>query len=320
MINRTKRKMMILMSRDKMKNLLTFCPSTSSVLSLSLTNTKQQYLVFIVITILVSQLITTSVINTTEQQQDATNTNALDTKPPINRLLIMTLAKDLTSEPFQRFNQSVHTYELDLLVLGNELNDEKETQRIDLVRKALATYKNDKDLLVIVLADGEDIIFNGDKAGILDRFMGKFYQNTRIVFAADTECWPLPSLQSNYSAIVEQTGKSEQKARFLNSGAFIGYAPYLWQLLNLNHVEKKNKVYERNNFEQIYYTEAYLSDEVRAKLGIQLDQSSELFQSLRLQEREVEIRLEGNNSSRLVNVVHNTEPLILNANGPSKVS
>ena len=72
---------------------------------------------------------------------------------------------------------------------------------------------------------------------------------------------------------------------------------------------------------KLYYTKAYIDDEVRAEYGLFLDNRAEFFQNLNGAIEEVSINfsttIKGEN--RLRNDVYNTNPLIIHGNGPSKV-
>lgn len=264
-----------------------------------------------------------------EQRQDDAQVPAPSVnKPSVGRLLVITVTQDSDSDAFQRFNRSVEAYELDLLVLEQTKGDVtladksdshvevdfKQTpkNRLDLLRKALATYKNEEDLVVVAL-DGDNVILNGDRGQILDRFLGQFKEKTRIVFSAQALCLPDESLELNYSIPI-RGGE-----RFLNAAAFVGYAPSLWQMLNAEPPQASESKKVADNSDQLFYSRVYLNDDLRQKLAIELDHRAELFQSLEQQERDVELVFEPS-SVKLKNVAYQSEPVVLSSNGPSKVS
>lgn len=101
-------------------------------------------------------------------------------------------------------------------------------------------------------------------------------------------------------------------SRYLNSGAFIGYASYLWRLLK--------KPIANTDDDQLYYTEIYLDEKMRHELNIQLDIKSEIFQNLNGAKDDVklDVNLESNNGT-LKNIHFQTQPNIIHGNGLSKI-
>lgn len=253
-------------------------------------------------------------------------------KQPINRLLVMTITKDPNNESFQRFNRSIEAFNLDLTVL---FEDKKKLQqkdgkiphdkiqdttkglgKLDAFKRALAVHKNEQDL-VVMLVDSSNSIFNGNKKDILTRF-NRFNPETKILFSADSKCWPDPKLASKYpkNTALNDNDKSE---RFLNSEALIGYAPMLWELLNLsNEVTIEHNDDKASEDFQLYCTNSYLDPNIRQKLAIELDHKAELFQNLRSSESSVEVELNSDNV-KLKNRAYHTEPVVVHGNGQSKV-
>lgn len=249
-------------------------------------------------------LLSTFTFITVSSQQ----TNSL--RPPVNRFLVVTVVADPNHEGFHRFNRSIQTYGLELSVLTPSADQAKRPERrLELYRKALAVHKNEQDLLVM-LVESQNLVFNGDRKAILERFE-RFKPNTRILFSAESTYWPDASPESNYSA------PSDGGDRSLNSAAFLGYAPALWDLLNLsNEVDGP----QSDPIDQLYYTNAYSKQEIRNKLAIELDHRAELFQSLRSFESDVELELNVD-GVKLKNVAYLTEPVVVHANSnTSKVS
>lgn len=107
------------------------------------------------------------------------------------------------------------------------------------------------------------MIFLGGLPAIVERFQ-EF--NARILFSAEGYCWPDKSLANNYPPV--SRGK-----RYLNSGGFIGYASDLYAILNNASIKDEED-------DQLFYTMAYLNEEVRTRHKIKLDHKSEIFQNL----------------------------------------
>lgn len=137
--------------------------------------------------------------------------------------------------------------------------------------------------------------------------MKKFKETgARVLFSAEKFCWPDVKLASKYPTV-------EPKAsRYLNSGAFIGYAPEIWQLLQPS--------IENLEDDQLYYTKSYLNEELREKLGMKLDVESHIFQNLNGAKDDVKLDVDlDTNRGTLKNINFLTTPSVIHGNGPSKV-
>lgn len=123
----------------------------------------------------------------------------------------------------------------------------------------------------------------------------------------------------------------ERGKRFLNSGLFMGYAPELHQILNSGEIANDDD-------DQLFYTKVFLDEKKRQELNIKLDHRSEIFQNLNGAVSDVELRFIGTSpfvivlkvekwfstqfigtESHLQNTVYNTVPLVIHANGPTKL-
>ncbi|KAJ6218725.1 hypothetical protein RDWZM_004537 [Blomia tropicalis] len=231
-----------------------------------------------------------------------------------DNLVVVTVATQIT-EGFLRFNRSVNLYGLKLEVLG--LSQQWEGgdvahrpgggQKILLLKKYMESVKDQKDLIVL-FTDSYDVVFNGGLKEILNRFHSF---ESKLVFSSEKFCWPDPSLESEYP-------KSDGK-RFLNSGAFIGYAPTVYSIVSHKNIENDDD-------DQLYYTKIYLDSKLREQHKIKLDLLSELFQNLNGALSDVEIRFsqaneidETNADASLLNKLYQTNPIIVHGNGNSKI-
>lgn len=86
-----------------------------------------------------------------------------------------------------------------------------------------------------------------------------------MLFGAEHYIWPDKTLKHIYPAA--------EGARFLNSGMFIGYATELYEIL-------KSSPIKNTDDDQLFYTRAYLDENLREKLKIKLDHTSSIFQNL----------------------------------------
>lgn len=108
-----------------------------------------------------------------------------------------------------------------------------------------------------------DVIFLSNLLSIVTKFKEL---DARVLFSAEGTIWPDKSLDSQYP--LPTKGK-----RYLNSGAFIAYAPELWEILN-------DKDLADDEDDQLFYTKVYVDETKREKLKFKLDHTSEIFQNL----------------------------------------
>lgn len=133
---------------------------------------------------------------------------------------------------------------------------------MNLLINELEPFKDDPNK-IIFFTDAYDVIFLSNLQSIVDKFKST---EARVLFSAESACWPDSSLANKYPQPLK--GK-----KYLNSGAFIAYAPELYEILTLDIIED-------NGDDQLYYTRAYLDEERRKKLQFKLDHTSEVFQNL----------------------------------------
>lgn len=286
-------------------------------------NRKFRYYHNLVYSLVIVTYLTTSTVIGTESASDVKK-DGLEDKQPINRLLVMTITNDPNNESFQRFNRSIEAFNLDLTVLfenekkvqqDDKIQTNKGAGKLDSFKRALAVHKNEQDL-VLMLVDSSNSIFNGNKKDILARF-NKFNPRTKILFSADSKCWPDPKLASKYPKNAAFGDDNDKSERFLNSEALIGFAPMLYELLNLSNeitIEHNNKASDEDF--QLYCTNSFLDTNIRQKLAIELDHSAELFQNLHSSESSVEVELDSD-GVKLKNRAYHTEPVVVHGNGRS---
>ncbi|XP_015835811.1 procollagen-lysine,2-oxoglutarate 5-dioxygenase isoform X2 [Tribolium castaneum] len=229
-------------------------------------------------------------------------------------ILVFTVASEPT-DGFQRYLSSAHHYHIAPTVLGfgQEWKGGSDIKnrpgggwKINLLKTALEPHKDDPTK-IILFTDGYDVIFTDT----LDAILRKFKETkARVLFGAESSCWPDVQLAPKYPQVTE--GK-----RFLNSGLYMGYAPDLWQVLTFDVIEDTDD-------DQLFFTKAYLDEDLRKKVGFKLDHKSEIFQNLNGAVSEVELfevkAKEGPEEYKIQNVLYHTVPLILHGNGPSKLS
>ncbi|KRT80915.1 hypothetical protein AMK59_4922 [Oryctes borbonicus] len=146
-------------------------------------------------------------------------------------------------------------------------------------------------------------MFLGDLRNIVEAFK---MTGARVLFGAEVFCWPDETLASKYPKI-------ERGKPYLNSGLYMGYMPEIWELLQRKDIEDTDD-------DQLFFTEAYLDENVRERLKFKLDHESQIFQNLNGAINEVQLLGEGKEHDiRVKNVITHTEPLIVHGNGPSKI-
>lgn len=79
----------------------------------------------------------------------------------------------------------------------------------------------------------------------------------------------------------------ENGKRFLNSGLFMGFAPELYQLVTAYPFPPEGN-------DQQYFSQLYIDEEFRRKIGFKLDNQCTVFQTIEGSQNDIEIRYTGN--------------------------
>lgn len=184
-------------------------------------------------------------------------------------MLVLTVATSQT-EGFERYLRSAREYGIEPTAIGlgtewrggNVKHHSGGGYKINLLRKQVEAFKEDVDKIVL-FTDAYDVIFLSNLQAIVEKFR---QSEARVLFSAENSCWPDSSLANKYPKPVR--GK-----RYLNSGAFIAYAPELYEMLSSEELADDGD-------DQLFYTKIYLDQEKRDKLHFKLDHVSEIFQNL----------------------------------------
>lgn len=222
-------------------------------------------------------------------------------------LLVLTVATKET-EGFRRFQRSakVFNYDVQVLGLGEEWHGDDEStaagggQKVRLLKSALEPLP-DKENLIVLFTESYDVIFASGPAELLKKFK---QAKCRVLFSAETLVYPDRKLDAKYPQVV--TGK-----RYLGSGGLMGYADHLWKLV-------ADWDGRDNDSDQLFYTKAFLDPEKREKINITLDNRSRVFQNLYGGVDDIVLKFE-NGKVRARNVVHDTLPVVIHGNGPTKL-
>ncbi|XP_062134515.1 procollagen-lysine,2-oxoglutarate 5-dioxygenase [Drosophila sulfurigaster albostrigata] len=233
---------------------------------------------------------------------DASTSNLND------KIKVFTVASEPT-DGYRRYIRSSHVYDIEVTTLGmgeewtgGDMKTAGGGVKINLLRKAIEPLKDAQDTL-IMFTDSYDVIITARLEEILEKFKET---GAKLLFSAEKFCWPDKSLANKYP---EVEGKA---SRYLNSGAFIGYAPQVYALLE--------EPIEDTGDDQLYFTKVFLDETKRAKLGMKLDTQSRLFQSLHGAKNDVKLKVDlDSNQGTLQNIDFMTTPAIIHGNGLSKV-
>ncbi|XP_073840041.1 procollagen lysyl hydroxylase [Musca autumnalis] len=245
----------------------------------------------------------------TEEETPVTVTPVAGEETPLDvKVKVFTVATERT-DGFLRYMRSAKVYDIDVTPLGldqewqgGDMTSVGGGFKVNLLKAAVKPLKDEKDTL-IMFTDSYDVVFTTR----LNEIVKKFKEfDARILFSAEKFCWPDVKLATKYPQV-------EPKAsRYLNSGAFIGYAPEIWELLqpSIDNLED----------DQLYYTKSFLNEELREKLSMKLDTESKVFQNLNGAKDDVklDVNLETNRGT-LKNINFLTTPSVIHGNGPSKV-
>lgn len=254
--------------------------------------------------------------------------NAVDGGRRRRELAILTVATDRTAG-YVRFERSCRAYGLSCIPLGmgtewrggDMANGPGGGWKTNLLRDALDEMLSDEDDsaggddgdALVMFTDSYDVILTGTAEDILQRYDDS---GATVLFGAEDFCWPDKSLKSSYPPPPIENG-----LKFLNSGGFVGPASTLRAILDAG-----GDIQDGDD-DQLYYTLIYLNAVLRERFNIKLDHAASLFQNLNGQYDDVKIVfppvLEGKDAPKLqepylLNKVHNTRPLVVHGNGPSK--
>ncbi|XP_032202383.1 procollagen-lysine,2-oxoglutarate 5-dioxygenase 2 isoform X1 [Mustela erminea] len=224
-----------------------------------------------------------------------------------DKLLVITVATK-ESDGFHRFMQSAKYFNYTVKVLGqgeewrggDGINSIGGGQKVRLMKEVMEHYANQEDL-VILFTECFNVIFAGGPEEVLKKFQKS---NHKVVFAADGILWPDKRLADKYPIV--HIGK-----RYLNSGGFIGYAPYINKIVQQWNLQD-------NDDDQLFYTKIYIDPLKREAINITLDHKCKIFQALNGAVDEVVLRFE-NGKARAKNVFYETLPVAINGNGPTKI-
>ena len=234
--------------------------------------------------------------------------NSTDEKK--DTIKVFTVATERT-DGFQRYMRSARVYDIDVTPLGldtewkgGDMEGPGGGFKINLLRKALEPIKTEQNTIVL-FTDSYDVLFTTGLSEIVRKFKES---GAKLLFSAEKYCWPDQDLAKSYPEVMPTASK------YLNSGAFIGYAPQVYALI------MAKPVINDTEDDQLYYTKCFLNAELRQELGMQLDIKSKLFQNLNGAKNDVKLSVDlETNEGVLENTNFLTYPSVVHGNGPSKL-
>lgn len=224
-----------------------------------------------------------------------------------SEFIVFTVATE-NNDGFERFMDSAakFNYNVKVLGMGQEWTggDVALThgggQKVRLLKEALEPHKYSGNL-VVMFVDSYDVVFTIES----DRLLKRFQQfDVNVVFSAEAFCWPDISLDEFYPTV------SVTEKRYLNSGAFMGYAPQLYTISTSSTILDDDD-------DQLFYTNIFLNE--RKKYKMILDTKSYIFQNLNGALDDVTVKFEDDHSF-LFNIVTQNIPAVVHGNGPIKAA
>tara|TARA_Y100000004_G_scaffold135629_1_gene153506 strand:- start:193 stop:2382 length:2190 start_codon:yes stop_codon:yes gene_type:complete len=163
-------------------------------------------------------------------------------------------------------------------------------QKINILKQTIKDLPNET---LVVFTDGYDVLYNEGLNKLIKNF--KTF-NTKVLFGAETSCWPDESLKSEYP---ETVLTMNSPFKFLNSGVIIGYVEELKKIT-------KEDISDTDD-DQLYYTKKYLSNQ----FDIKLDHNCEVIQNTAGSQ---DFRINKLNS-KFENTLFDKTPCIVHGNG-----
>ena len=168
---------------------------------------------------------------------------------------------------YRRYITSCEIYGVKPIVLGmghdwkggNMINGPGGGHKINLFKEYLNTIDTNQ---LIIFSDSYDVIMNNHINILIAKYHELF--EDKIVFAADTACWPDVNLSNAYPNL--STKYCDLSTKYLNSGVFIGYSD------DIKNIVKRHINNEEDD--QLYYTYEFLYNN---KNKINIDYQCELF-------------------------------------------
>ncbi|KAL7399025.1 hypothetical protein ABVT39_018749 [Epinephelus coioides] len=225
---------------------------------------------------------------------------------PDGKLLVVTVATKET-DGFKRFLRSAKHFNYTVKVLGqgqkwnggDYMSAPGGGQKVQLLKVALEKMKTEDKIILFI--DSYDVVFASGPKELLKKFQQARH---KVVFSSESLIWPDRHLEDKHPHIIEGN-------RFLGSGGFIGYLPNIKEMI-------ADWTGKDSDSDQLFFTKMYIDAVKRKSINITLDSKCRLFQNLHGALDEVVLKFE-DGRVRARNVLHDTLPVIIHGNGPTKL-
>ena len=188
-------------------------------------------------------------------------------KHPERRIVAAIYASHAGSDDrFCRSLESAIAHNVSISLLGWNIPWKGLSQKLEAVYR-LATSLPPHD--VVLFTDAYDIMFADSEKSILNNFVK---MNATIMFSAECGCWP--HIMENREVCFTGYPRSPTKSRYLNSGAWIGYAGDAAKMLHAIIQEAGNSFENAND--QKLAADMYIEE----RFGIKLDFFNRIFQAM----------------------------------------
>ncbi|XP_049920578.1 procollagen-lysine,2-oxoglutarate 5-dioxygenase 1 [Epinephelus moara] len=225
---------------------------------------------------------------------------------PDGKLLVVTVATKET-DGFKRFLRSAKNFNYTVKVLGqgqkwnggDYMSAPGGGQKVQLLKVALEKMKTEDKIILFI--DSYDVVFASGPKELLKKFQQARH---KVVFSSESLIWPDRHLEDKHPHVIEGN-------RFLGSGGFIGYLPNIKEMI-------ADWTGKDSDSDQLFFTKMYIDAVKRKSINITLDSKCRLFQNLHGALDEVVLKFE-DGRVRARNVLHDTLPVIIHGNGPTKL-
>lgn len=136
---------------------------------------------------------------------------------------------------------------------------------IDKIKYMIEFIKEYQDNDIICFIDAYDVIVSNNK-DIYQKFID---YNCNILFSTEFICFPYDNIEKYINS------NEKTNFKYLNSGGYIGYKKYLYEMLISTSLEEIELLC-KNGGDQNFFTQYYLNN----KKNIKLDINQEIFQSM----------------------------------------
>tara|TARA_Y100001963_G_C6741720_1_gene429334 strand:+ start:501 stop:1277 length:777 start_codon:yes stop_codon:yes gene_type:complete len=180
--------------------------------------------------------------------------------------------------------------------------------RLEMLREGLEKYVGKYDY--VLQTDARDVLYYKDLNTIIERYEKHRLNGTRILFNAETNCYPNKELKSEYPY-------PDKKYRYLNAGCFIGDMNYVVKILDtaIERAKQEDVTDDQEMLSMMYIENYKLYGE---NTQFRLDTDCSIFQVLWDEDYGRSANFDVvYNRDRIYNKLTDTDPCIFHAPGPT---